>query len=66
MNFKAVHHPAQLFKESNSVISDIRIAFFRKPVIISELCMKFTMFKKETNDKKYHENPYRAVNLNFA
>ena len=25
--------------------------------------MKFTMFKKETTDKKYHENPYRAVNL---
>ena len=21
--------------------------------------MKFTMFKKETSDKKYHENPYR-------
>ena len=25
--------------------------------------MKFTMYKKETTDKKYHENPYRAVNL---
>lgn len=25
--------------------------------------MKFTMFKKETSDKKYHENPYRAVNF---
>ena len=25
--------------------------------------MKFTMFKKETTDKKYHENPYRAVNF---
>lgn len=25
--------------------------------------MKFTMFKKETTDKKYHENLYRAVNL---
>ena len=23
--------------------------------------MKFTMFKKEISDKKYHENPYRAV-----
>ena len=28
-----------------------------------EKYMKFTMFKKETTDKKYHENPYRAVNL---
>ena len=28
-----------------------------------EKYMKFTMFKKETNDKKYHENPYRAVNF---
>ena len=26
-----------------------------------EKYMKFTMFKKETTDKKYHENPYRAV-----
>ena len=25
--------------------------------------MKFTMFDKETKDKKYHENPYRAVNF---
>ena len=25
--------------------------------------MKFTMFKKETDDKKYHEDPYRAVNF---
>lgn len=25
--------------------------------------MKFTMFKKETEDKKYRENPYRAVNF---
>lgn len=25
--------------------------------------MKFTMFKKETSDKKYHTNPYRAVNF---
>ena len=23
----------------------------------------FTMYKKETTDKKYHENPYRAVNF---
>lgn len=28
-----------------------------------EKYMKFTMFKKETIDKKYHENPYRAVNF---
>ena len=28
-----------------------------------EKYMKFTMFKKETGDKKYHENPYRAVNF---
>lgn len=28
-----------------------------------EKYMKFTMFKKETSDKKYHENPYRAVNF---
>lgn len=28
-----------------------------------EKYMKFTMFKKETTDKKYHEDPYRAVNL---
>ena len=28
-----------------------------------EKYMKFTMFKKETTDKKYHENPYRAVNF---
>lgn len=25
--------------------------------------MKFTMFKKETTDKKYHENFYRAGNF---
>lgn len=25
--------------------------------------MKFTMFKKETSDKKYHKNPFRAVNF---
>ena len=25
--------------------------------------MKFTMFEKETKDKKYRDNPYRAVNL---
>lgn len=28
-----------------------------------EKYMKFTMYKKETADKKYHENPYRAVNF---
>ena len=28
-----------------------------------EKYMKFTMFKKETTDKKYHENPYRTVNF---
>ncbi len=28
-----------------------------------EKYMKFTMFKKETRDKNYHENPYRAVNF---
>lgn len=28
-----------------------------------EKYMKFTMFEKETKDKKYHENPYRAVNF---
>ncbi len=28
-----------------------------------EKYMKFTMYKKETTDKKYHENPYRAVNF---
>lgn len=31
-----------------------------------EKYMKFTMFKKETTDKKYHENPYRAVNFKRA
>jgi len=25
--------------------------------------MKFTMFKKETKDRKYHEDPFRAVNF---
>ena len=25
--------------------------------------MKFTMFKKETEDKEYHNNPFRAVNF---
>lgn len=25
--------------------------------------MKFSMFKKETKDKKYHNNPFRAVNF---
>lgn len=25
--------------------------------------MKFTMFKKETEDKEYHSNPFRAVNF---
>ena len=28
-----------------------------------EKYMKFTMFKKETTDKTYHTNPYRAVNF---
>ena len=28
-----------------------------------EKYMKFPMFKKETEDKKYHENPFRAVNF---
>lgn len=28
-----------------------------------EKYMKFTMFKKETEDQKYRENPYRAVNF---
>lgn len=28
-----------------------------------EKYMKFTMFKKETTDKEYHENPFRAVNF---
>ena len=28
-----------------------------------EKYMKFTMFKKETTDKEYHENPYRIVNF---
>jgi transposase len=28
-----------------------------------EKYMKFTMFDKETNDKKYHSDPYRAVNF---
>ena len=28
-----------------------------------EKYIKFTMYKKETTDKKYHENPYRAVNF---
>ena len=28
-----------------------------------EKFMKFTMFDKETKDKKYHENPYHAVNF---
>ena len=25
--------------------------------------MKFTMFEKEAKDKKYHNNPFRAVNF---
>ncbi len=28
-----------------------------------EKYMKFTMFKKETTDKKYRENEFRAVNF---
>ena len=32
-------------------------------VPLMEKYMKFTMYKKETADKKYHENPYRAVNF---
>lgn len=28
-----------------------------------EKYMKFTMYKKETTDKKYHTDPYRAVNF---
>ena len=28
-----------------------------------EKYMKFTMYKKETTDKKYHEDPFRAVNF---
>ena len=32
-------------------------------VPLMEKYMKFTMYKKETADKKYHENPYRAINF---
>ena len=28
-----------------------------------EKYMKFTMFKKETKDRKFHDNPFRAVNF---
>ena len=28
-----------------------------------EKYMKFPMFKKETKDRKYHEDPFRAVNF---
>ena len=28
-----------------------------------EKYMKFTMFKKETTDRKYREDPFRAVNF---
>lgn len=28
-----------------------------------EKYMKFPMFKKETKDQKYHEDPFRAVNF---
>lgn len=28
-----------------------------------EKYMTFAMFKKETKDKKYHEDPFRAVNF---
>jgi hypothetical protein len=31
-----------------------------------EKYMKFTMFKKETTDKKYHNNPFRAVNFEIG
>ena len=32
-------------------------------VPLMEKFMKFTMFEKETKDKKYRDNPYRAVNF---
>ena len=32
-------------------------------VPLMEKYMKFTMFAKETEDKKYHDNPFRAVNF---
>ena len=32
-------------------------------VPLMEKFMKFTMFEKETKDKKYKDNPYRAVNF---
>lgn len=28
--------------------------------------MKFTMFKKEATDRKYHEDPFRAVNFQIG
>jgi hypothetical protein len=31
-----------------------------------EKYMKFTMFKKETTDKKYHNNPFRAINFEIG
>ena len=31
-----------------------------------EKYMKFTMFKKETTDKKYHNDPFRAVNFEIG
>ncbi len=32
-------------------------------VPLMEKYMKFTMYKKETTDKKYHKNPYRAISF---
>ena len=32
-------------------------------VPLMEKFMKFTMFEKETKDKKYRDNPYRAINF---
>ena len=31
-----------------------------------EKYMKFPMFKKETKDQKYHEDPFRAVNFRIV
>ena len=48
-------------------IADAGYGSYNNYIYCEEHCMekfmKFTMFEKETKDKKYHDNPYRPINF---
>lgn len=56
-------------KHPDYPVSDAGYSSFNNYLYCEELginkYMKFTMFKKECEDKKYSQNPYKAVNFNI-